>query len=63
VDWTQGGQHRSEKKYCCEIETTENRIVYFTTEYTSVAKSSKKGYDSKTAVLPIIIMIMNCIPL
>jgi hypothetical protein len=33
-------------------------MAYFTIEQTSLAGSSKKGYDSKRAVLPMIIMMM-----
>jgi hypothetical protein len=43
------------RKYCCEIQRSENRMVFFKT---NLAESSKEDCGSKRAALPIMMMMM-----
>jgi hypothetical protein len=47
-----------QKSYCCEIQRSENRTVYFKTH---LVESSKEVYGSKRVVLPMMMMIRGTI--
>jgi hypothetical protein len=55
-----------QKNDCCEIQSKKNIVAKSkevktgwsnTQEWTNLAESSKEGYDSKRAVLPMMMMI------